>query len=128
MSLFLLVPGWFPGTLTAGPGSRVERPAGRTTLRQVPLPATLGPGWELDMRLWWRPSCSLGVRAGAGLRSSLRGSRGWLAAGAWGVSRAGSGINQRRGRAARGRGPDLQAITRCPCPGLLTPRPRRRCG
>ena len=33
---------------------------------------------------------------------------------------AGSGINQRRGRAARERGPDLQAITRCPCPGLLT--------
>jgi Phosphoesterase family len=28
-------------------------------------------------------------------------------------------------RAARGRGPDLQAITLCPCPGLLTrPRPR----
>ena len=26
-----------------------------------------------------------------------------------------------------GRGPDLLAITRCPCPGLLTRRPWRRC-
>jgi hypothetical protein len=48
--------------------------------------------------------------------------------GAWGGPRAGSGINQRRGRAARGRGPDLRAITRCPCPGLLTRPVPRGCG
>jgi hypothetical protein len=44
-----------------------------------------------------------------------------------GRSASGSGVNQSRGRAARGRGPDLQAITRCPYPGLLT-RPLLRCG
>ena len=48
--------------------------------------------------------------------------------GGMGRSAAGSGINQRRGRAARGRGPDLQAITRCPCPGLLTRPQARGCG
>jgi hypothetical protein len=67
------------------------------------------------------PRCSLCVRSGvAWLRSSLRGSRGLPAAGAWGGPRAGSGINQRHGRAARGREPDLRAITRCLYPGLLT--------
>ena len=54
---------------------------------------------------------------------------GWPAAArprGMGLVRAGSGINQMR-RPPRGAGPDTEAITRCPRPGLLTwPRALRR--
>ncbi len=82
---------------------------------------------DLNMWLWCGPRCSLSVWASARLRSPLRGSRGWLAAGAWGVPRAGSGIHQRRGRAAGG-GARPAGGHALPCPGLLTPPSLRGCG
>ena len=107
-------------------GVKVERPAGRTTLRPVLPPAILPGAGNRYVVVGAAPGAvSLAGRPPAAVIPS--GFPRWLAAGAWGVPRAGSGINQRRGRAARGRGPDLRAITRCPCPGLLTRRLSRRC-
>ena len=79
------------------------------------------------MRLCPTPRCGLaaGRAPGAVIRSEFPR---LPAAGAWGGSRAGSGINQRRGRAAGGGGPDLRAITNCPCPGLHTRPLARGCG
>ena len=50
------------------------------------------------------------------------------AAGAWGGPRRAAGSIRGAAAPPGGGGPDLQAITRCPCPGLLT-RPRAHgCG
>jgi hypothetical protein len=58
-------------------------------------------------------------RAGAWLRSSLRGSRGCRPRGHGAVRGGQRDQSQARPRPP-GRGPDLRATTRCPCPGLLT--------
>jgi hypothetical protein len=109
-------------------GVQVERPAGRTTWRPVLLPAHAEKAGNRYAGCGGAcPVCSRvrGRRAAAFIPS---GCPRLVAAGAWGGSRAGGGINQRRGRAARGRGPDLRAITRCPGPGLLTPPAPGGCG
>jgi hypothetical protein len=51
----------------------------------------------------------------------------WLAAGAWGVPRAGSGINHRRGRATFGGGQTCRRSRAARVRGLLTRRRVRRC-
>src|SRR5262249_53304769 len=99
-------------------------PAGRTTLRPVLGPVMMAPPERVYVVMVLpqvQPRC-LGRRPAAVIPSGF--SR-VLAARAWGVARSGQrGQSEARPR-RRGRGPDLRAITRCPCPGLLTPRAER---
>ena len=91
----------FPGTPGTGPGSRVERPTGRTTLGAGP---GCGDTWVAGngYAIVAGPRCSVGVWAGARLRSSLRVPAGCQSAGhgALRVPAAGS----IRGAAAPARG------------------------
>jgi len=66
-------------------------------------------------------------RAGAWLRSSLRGSRSCRPRG-HGAVRVRAAGSIRGAAAPPGAGPDLRGITRCPCPGLLTRPLARGCG
>jgi hypothetical protein len=107
-------------------GVKVERPAGRTTLTLAFLRRTLAEAGNGIGLGGWRAPCAVRVlRQARGCVHPFGGARGWLPRGHGAGSRAGSGINQTGGRAARGRGPVKPAITRCPRPGLLT-RPAAR--
>ena len=120
---------WFPaglGHAGSRAGVKVERPAGRTTLRPVLLAADTCARREQVCGCGARPRCSLVGWQASGCGHPV-GVPAVSGRGGMGHSASGSGINQRRGRAAWWRGPDLLAITRCPCPGLLTRRPWRRC-
>jgi hypothetical protein len=102
------------GRSLAGEAGAVRRP-GRSRLRAD----TRAAGDRRGVWLWWlRAPWAARVPAGAWLRSSLRVSP-RLAAAGHGAGPRGQ-RDQSEGRPPRGAGPDTEAITRCPRPGLLT--------
>jgi hypothetical protein len=111
------------GRRTGGPG---ERPAGRTTWRPVLVPAHTGQAREwLSGGIWAGGPVRSVVSLRARLRSSLRECPRLAAAGAWGGCACGQRDQSGRRPGRPGRGPVKPAITRCPCPCLLT-RPSAR--
>jgi hypothetical protein len=97
-------------------GVKVERPAGRTTLRPVLLPATLrGPG--TGVWLWCAPGAASGCRQAPGCGHPF-GVPAGAGRGCMGRSACGQRDQSEARPRRRWRGPDLGAITRCPCPGL----------
>jgi hypothetical protein len=105
-------------------GVKVERPAGRTTLRPVLLPVHAEKAGNGYVGCGVRAPFAVVSVAGARLRSSLRGCPRLVAAGAWGGFACGQRDQSDQAAARRWRGPVKPAITRCPRPCVLM----RPCG
>ena len=121
------VPRLLPIRVSGPGGSRTGRspaakPAPQASLTLLAASRSSGGGDRQGVWLWWlRAPWAAPVLAGAWLRSSLRvGPR--LAAAGHGAGPRGQ-RDQSEWRPPRGAGPDTEAITRCPRPGLLTLSP-----